>query len=449
MVIFTAQHIAEFRAHFVTPYNGGTEITAGYSMPAYKDLMIVPDDGYKIDQFYAQRNANQRYTFKKMSSGAYATLGYAELANIEVGQNPTFTGYMIEPPKTYFPQKIVDEFAAHPVTVTVDGVPLSTAVEIKPDMVMVITANAGYAINQAYFFKRGGVLTNFNVELDLKSASYSDFNGFEPSDTAQNFYLQVDIVTPDVLNVNDVYLIDDDTAREITKLTFTYDNGLIVRDYSYALLGLIQLPFLFNETDVFAEQTIKLGMFDTNLPALLMNFDKYNYSLGEITTPAIKDNLLDFANTVCILHLPYMKSVVVDVDYVIGQTIYIDYLINLYDGTAVVNIKSTKTNAVFYTNNVDLGLSIPFANTNTAPTRNRPYDIEMGGFNGLLKPYIEVMRGDMILENGFFTIPVSDESILSNQVGFVKVDEIELKTKATLSEKQMILNELTKGVIIK
>ena len=73
----------------------------------------------------------------------------------------------------------------------------------------------------------------------------------------------------------------------------------------------------------------------------------------------------------------------------------------------------------------------------------------MGGDNGVLIPYIEIVRNDAILPNGFFTVPVVDESLISGQSGFIKIDNVELETSALGNEKAQIISLLNSGVIIK
>ena len=100
------------------------------------------------------------------------------------------------------------------------------------------------------------------------------------------------------------------------------------------------------------------------------------------------------------------------------------------------------------TKQVDLGIDIPFINAVTGKTVNNN-NIDLGGDNGVLIPYIEIMRNDAILANGFFTVPVVDESLISGQTGYIKIDNIELETSALGNEKAQIISLLNSGVIIK
>ena len=123
-------------------------------------------------------------------------------------------------------------------------------------------------------------------------------------------------------------------------------------------------------------------------------------------------------------------------------------MINLYDGSTNVNVSSSKNNSVIASRNVDLRASIPFGNVDSYPSNNSPFNIGLSGFNGIDTPYIELLRNDAILEAGFFTIPIVDETELMNCSGFITVNEIDLKTTATTQEKERIISQLNKGVII-
>ncbi|WP_459625736.1 hypothetical protein, partial [Enterobacter hormaechei] len=73
----------------------------------------------------------------------------------------------------------------------------------------------------------------------------------------------------------------------------------------------------------------------------------------------------------------------------------------------------------------------------------------LSGDNGVKIPFIELVRSDAVLPLGFFTIPVMDEGKLNGYTGFVQVENVELKTKATAAERDLIQRQLSEGVIIK
>ena len=253
----------------------------------------------------------------------------------------------------------------------------------------------------------------------------------------------------DTKGVNDVFIITDSTMRGVINANFNLNDGQTTKDYGQYLLGLIDLPFTIPPDLIkFVDQKIKLASYDTGFKGDLLKVDVLRIDLGSITTPTIKDNFLDYANKTTVLHLPYSEPIALENQYVIGETISIEYQVNLYDGKAIINISSSKIDGVIATRNVDLNLAIPFGSVTSQPSNNDPRNINLGGDNGVKTPYIEMLSNDAILENGFFTIPIVDETVINNCSGFIKVDEINLVSKATSSEKNMIVNMLSRGVIV-
>ena len=220
-------------------------------------------------------------------------------------------------------------------------------------------------------------------------------------------------------------------------------------DYGKYILGLINLPFKIKHDMVVTTQNVRLGPLDTKIPANFLNSDTIRLPLGEIAVVGTKGNFLDYKDTVAMLHLPYCDSVAMDLEMVIGQTVSVEYLISLYDGTAVVNVTSSKTGDIVLTQNIDMNITIPFANINTYPSKNAADSVKLGGDNGIRTAFIELLRNDAVLESGFFTIPIVDENPLVGYTGFARVEEINLSSKATSYEKELIVNKLNAGVIIK
>ena len=288
----------------------------------------------------------------------------------------------------------------------------------------------------------------FALSEDKKTATvvYESFLGYDDITLFANTKLDA----PDLVKgVNDAWLLSPEQVSEVTQSTFeTYDGDLKV-DYTPFILGLIELPFKIDPALVLDKRNIYLGQYDTKIVANALFSDYVRLNLGSITVPSVNGNLLDYKNTIALLHLPYAKTVTLEVDYVIDQTISIDYLISFYDGTAVINISSTKSGGVIFTQNVNLRVTIPFGAATRYPKNNDPKNMMIGGDNGIKSPYIELLRSNAILEDGFFTVPIIDESLLVEQTGVIQVEECNLASNATSYEKSMILNSLKDGVIIK
>lgn len=328
---------------------------------------------------------------------------------------------------------------------------------LKHGDLLKIVANDGYvffdvppdnetsvSMNNPYYYQPWF----FELSEDKKTATvlFDKYLGY----TDITFTVNTKVDSPDMVRgVNDVWLLEPEQVKEITQATFEdYIDDLKV-NYKPFILGLIELPFKIDPLLVTDKRNIYLGRFDTGIVADSLYSDTIRLNLGVISVPSANGNLLDYKNTIALLHLPYAKTITLEVDYVIDQTISIEYLISLYDGTAVINVSSTKSNGVIYTQNANLRVSIPFGADTSYPKNNDPKNMVIGGDNGIKTPYIELLRSNAVLEDGFFTIPIIDESTLIEQSGFIKVDEVRLICKATSYEKAMILNSLKDGVIIK
>lgn len=263
-----------------------------------------------------------------------------------------------------------------------------------------------------------------------------------------NLYLtttQVDNVT----GSNSVFKISDQDLKQINKDRFVTNGGNppSVIDYGVNILGVINLPFEIDSSHIQDAETIKLGTHETSVQAPKIAVDKLFYNLGDIVVSDAVDSI-DYTNVKALLHLPYAPSLNLELDYTIGYTINVEYVIDLYSGNAVINVKSSKNDDVVLTSNVNLGVNIPYIFNESMPSVNN-INVVLGGDNHIRSPYIELVKNKSILADGFFTIPIVDENLLSTCEGFVRVEEIELQSNALSYENSLILNALKSGVIIK
>lgn len=265
-------------------------------------------------------------------------------------------------------------------------------------------------------------------------------------------YSLVAVADINVRGSNSVYAVADEDLSKITAARFIQpgsgeDSSGV--DYGRFILGLIKLPFAVDASNIVGTEQVMLGPLETGVFAGLMNVDRLTYSLGSIAVAGPEGNVLDFADTEAVLHLPYTNPVKLDIDYVIGQTVTVDLLINLYDGTADYNITSSKLGGVVITNKVRLDIGIPFASPETAPGSSSPTNIDFGVDNGVKTAYIEILRKGQVLPYGVFTAPVVVESTIGSQSGYVVVEDVNLKVpRATASEIAEIERLLGGGVIL-
>jgi hypothetical protein len=256
---------------------------------------------------------------------------------------------------------------------------------------------------------------------------------------------QVDIVT----GANNLYKITKADLKQINIDRFVNSGGNppTVIDYGTNILGVINLPFNINPDYIQDPELIKLGSHETTVTAPKVVTDKLYLDLGDISVP-LPENSLGFVNATALIHLPYANSLTLDINAVMGQIINVEYVIDLYNGNSYVNIKSNKSDSIIASSSVDLGINIPYSSmlgdNNTVYNSN----MSLGGDNHVKTPYIEIIQNIPILGNGFFTAPITAESKLNNELGFIQVENISLNVTATSNEKDMILTALRSGVII-
>lgn len=253
--------------------------------------------------------------------------------------------------------------------------------------------------------------------------------------------------TEDVSLINSYALMESDLVKLATVRNMFFDdgNGGSV-DFTKYFVSLYRLPFKVVEVGETSE-LVNVGFLETTIDALPVINEVITYNMGSITIPVIENNLLDYMNTDVTLYLPYMNPIVIENDHAIGAVLSVTYKVNVYDGMAVVSIFSDKLNDVIFTDKIDLGKEIPYSKKDSSDML-APDNIGLGNDNGILKPFVEVMRHDAVLPYGFFTTPVIDEVVLNTQKGYIVVDKINLKSRATDAELNSLENLLRDGVYI-
>ena len=310
----------------------------------------------------------------------------------------------------------------------------------------------GTSIRHFWFDDDSGDMFNLNYTLsdNNQTATFTviDNSGSISSYGVNSFKVSTRIETPSVVGNNNVYKINKDTLTLVNKERFTIIAGSDTPyDYGQYILSVLQFPFDIPDNIIGGSSAIQLANKTLTANGEKLLDDVIKVDLGTITVPNTHNNLLDFAGTQAIIHLPLAPSIVLELKYVIGQTLGIYYLLDCYTGTATINITSTKLEGVISSTQVDIGVRVPYmADTYTAPENT---SVVAGGDNGVKIPYVELINHDAILPNGFFTVPVVDETIINGQTGYIKVDNVELVTNALGNEKAQIISLLNSGVIIK
>lgn len=300
-----------------------------------------------------------------------------------------------------------------------------------------------------YFIGKSTVGQNRYLGFTISENSKEISGNFTFSSTGTTWN-SLEISTDEVAGVqptNNVYIVTNDNITAISAERYGFSGAETPVDYGQFILNIISIPFKISNNIIGEDKNVILGNKNTTVLVPTLLEDRILFNLGEIDLTNLLNNSLDLKNTTCIIHLPRTKPIEIDINYCLGHKVSINYYLDCYTGNAQIDLISSKIDDVFYSTNVDIGINIPFIQTWGSIQKDNS-DINLGSYVNLEKCYIEIVRNDAILKDGFFTAPVTVESTLTNEKGFIQVENINLSVSATSNEKDMILTALRNGVII-
>lgn len=437
----------------VFTWEGGTLTTGNYNV-------VVTKDGAEIDNI---STPDKSYTLNKPAGDYVVTVydkgGKSDSTASNISQVIAVSAVL---PKALYTVKAADMTAIsdNEIDMKVNGADINTGSVLRLGDVIVAKVSGirkfyadttlhGTSINFAVFFDGGMDWLQFTLSDNDQTATFTMVDDASGSGgTYQAWNIRTKQETPAVVGTNNVYKIDAAILSSVNKerfVTITGSDSLF--DYGQYILSVLQFPFDIPANQILSPENIQLANRQLSVSANKLATDKIKIDLGEIIVPDTYGNMLSYANTNAVIHLPLAPSIVLDLEYVIGQTLGVYYLLDCYTGTATINITSTKLAAVISSTQVNIGVRVPYmADSYTAPENT---GVVAGGNNGVKIPYIELISHDAILPHGFFTVPVVDESLISGQSGYIKIDNVELETSALGNEKAQIISLLNSGVIIK
>ena len=293
---------------------------------------------------------------------------------------------------------------------------------------------------------------------------------FLPSDIHISMSAEMlkDPVPTDVLGFNNIYLVDKDKLARISRdiyleranyvinygdnegLDYRFDPFIVNEPHRY-IINTLQLPINIGDHLVGPEQSIILGYTQLLSTAPMLTVDKITVDLGTISVPNKYNNTLDYNNTDILIHLPYANPVTVDPNYAIGETISIEYIVDVYTGETTVNLRSTLTeNNVFYSTETRIGNIVPFITVKDAITIGSPQESKSLIDNNTPVPYIEVIRNRPYQTDSQFNTDVrTTVESLTDITGNIYVHDITLELDTTQSETSLIKSILASGITIK
>ena len=454
VLVYTLES-GDIKPSYVVQKNGVT-VQGGEKFYVGDVMKVVCAAGWKF-----QRNYSGVPTVPYMAGGNggdFTIIPGTETAEWNVAKAPNGVAYTSlrvfteEIPGGYlWKQYDQDELDAAHVTMTSNGAPVGVGSSLEDGAELVLTATSGWTIFSASFRAGTKVLT-FDIAENRKTAKGVVTESFL---SGAEYSIIISVVTeqstPDVnAPFNNVYKVDEAIMRKVNKerwkLVDTGAETVEYVDYGSSIVSLLALPFDIDPDVILQPEPIQLADESLRVLAPKLAVDKLRVNLGSIVVDPVHNNSMDYVGVVALLHLPRVDPINLELQYVVGCELKITYDIDLYSGNATVNIWSSAIEDVVVTKQVDMAFNIPTQGRFNESPENT--NVGLTGDNFVTRPFIEMVSTDMILPEGFYTIPVVDEGTLAGYNGFVTVEHVQLDFKAPLSEKQMLANKLSEGVII-
>ena len=307
---------------------------------------------------------------------------------------------------------------------------------------IIISANSGYTFKSQYKYRDGVITRFFSNETTYLIASINEYND-------DDIYLNDDyIATKEIEQLGtfvNLYKTNQTELTELSKVRFYEDLGQVT-DYGSYINSLYVLPFNIPSDILGDKTTILLGNLDSNVESTLIATYSFDVEGGTIEVPLKYNNIYDYVNTECILHLPFLDKVYLNSEYVIGQTLTIAFTIELYSGNLTVNVVSSFNNEIVASVQGLIGMNIPFVQKSNGNVINSVSNVYK---NRNDRCFIEVNRNiPYTKNNNVFGGSVVEYGKIGDYTGYLECDKIVLETNATNQEQEEIKNLLRNGVFI-
>lgn len=372
-------------------------------------------------------------------------------------------------PAFNFTQAHLNLFDECNVDVFIDNVPAFVGQAVSNGAMVRAQCRSGYKFHLVPDLHDANLIPSFYISYDSRwgdvwymtgelegDETLLEFPVTNISDSSARFssvFCETEQAAGELIGNNKVYLVNNDNLDVISLERYEtiteVGEGVNERvfDYGQFIISLIKIPFEIPAEIIAEPENITLANKTLTTVAPLITKEVLTVNLGSITVPNESNNATDYIDTIAVLHLPYAPPLELDLEYVIGETLSIQYLVDLYSGNATINIYSERLDSVISSRVVNLGVNVPYGSTVETPIMTNS-NIEIGGDNGVNTPFIELIRGNFELLDNKYTIPVEDYGKLPVG-GYVQVLNVELSSEtATHTEKSEIIHLLENGVLI-
>lgn len=395
-----------------------------------KVLKIIPKTGYifKGNDFFIEQ------LFEQQMTNVDGTLEFVFTMTNENAYVGDFSPSLdVKPPKVVYEGVFVNCSCNY-----ADGE------EIKANKQLTITAFNGYEFLRTFFYTVG---IGFSVDMTNKG-SYLVIEDYQLSQGDIILNSPEYVATEKVEKMSDftnIYFVTSEELTQLSKARFQpLGSGII--DYGTFITDLYLLPFPVSNALLSSTKTdIILGNFVSGVKSTRMKTYKTIIDGGEITVNEKYNNVYDYLNTECILHLPFFDKIYINTEYVVNQTLSIKYIIDFYTGNVTCNIYTTFINGIIESQTQQIAENIPFIQKQNNSLIGSVSTINK---NVIETAFIEIVRNIPYTSNNIFGRETVDFGVLGDYKGFIKCTDIVLESKATADEKAEIEQLLKQGVFI-
>ena len=236
--------------------------------------------------------------------------------------------------------------------------------------------------------------------------------------------------------------LDNLSNKLISYFQSTASGDVEIQDYDYTrfINQVYRLPFSIPSSIEVDTTKVSAGLFNLNMPTKTIKIDHYDIDIGTIKIDS-KD-ATSYNAIKATLYLPFINSVQLDINDIIGHTISITYRINLLNGMNTLIVENE--NGLIFNQNVNVATNLQLFGAY--------YDKNVGSLNSVLnnnlrQAYIVIERKTPI--TNLLTYPTNEHGLVSDYKGLTKFVNTQLHIDATFQEKQEILAQLGQGVNIK
>lgn len=299
-----------------------------------------------------------------------------------------------------------------------------------------ITANEGYIFKGIFNYKSGPITYSFKATSDNKQLYASTIESIDLNDS----YIAVREVAT-IGGFTNIYKTTNTELSNLSKVRFYEDI-----DYGSYILGCYVLPYKLPDSIIGDTTNIILGKYDSKVTSTSLLDYLVHIDYGSIKVPSKYHNVYDYLDTNCILRIPFFENIHIENQYVIGQTLHIEYIIDLYSGLCGVNVSSTFNNGIAFSATTNIVTQIPFIQRSSDNVINQ---LSTNLLNSVNECTLEVTHNVRYNpDDNLFGKPTKIIDTLNKYTGYIEVENINLITSATNDEIDEIKKLLKSGIFI-